>query len=85
MLIAAIAIWLVLLLLALAFCRAAASADRAASADSKDPALSARYPSRIAPRHPHRAPRQERGPSPDRQGTRVAGSRWHADKGGRAA
>lgn len=44
MLIAAIAIWIVLLLVAVAFCRAAASAD------GKDLVLSARYPSRIAKR-----------------------------------
>jgi hypothetical protein len=65
MLIAAIAIWLILLVLALAFCRAAASAD------SKDPTLSARYPSRIASLHPHPSLRQERGPSLDRHGART--------------
>jgi hypothetical protein len=58
MLIAAIAIWLILLLLAVAFCRAAATAD------GRDTELSARYPSRSTTGHLAGAPPAARVLSP---------------------
>jgi hypothetical protein len=69
MLIAALIVWLTLLLLALALCRAAASAD------GRYLLLSTRYPSRTAtPRYPadspSRAPTLAGGPLPARGSTR---------------